>query len=234
MPRSIVAGNWKMNTTLESAAELAAGVAAEAGSVGGVELIVCPPFVSLAAVRGCGGRFRRWRRGAEYAPRGVQGAFTGEVSAEMLVGLCQYVILGHSERRQLFGETDDTVNLKVRAALLAGLRPIVCVGETLEQREAGDAADVVEGQVLAGLADVADITDVVVAYEPVWAIGTGTGRHTGNRPGDNGRRHPGRPARSVRGRRRQRSAALRRQRQPRQRRRLRRPAQHPRRAGGRR
>ncbi len=174
MPRSIVAGNWKMNTTLESAAELAAGVAAGAGSVGNVELILCPPFVSLSAVRNAvAGSGVGVGVGAQNMHHEGSGAFTGEVSAEMLTGLCQYVILGHSERRQLFGETDETVNLKVRAALLAGLRPILCVGETLEQREAGDAADVVEGQVLAGLADVDDITDVVVAYEPVWAIGTG-------------------------------------------------------------
>ena len=172
MPRSIVAGNWKMNTTLQSAVELASGVAAGASAVGGVELILCPPFVSLSAVRdavaGTGVGV-----GAQNMHHEGSGAFTGEVSAEMLLGLCQYVILGHSERRQLFGETDESVNLKVRAALLAGLRPIVCVGETLEQREAGQAADVVEGQALAGLADVADITDVIVAYEPVWAIGTG-------------------------------------------------------------
>ena len=172
MPRSIVAGNWKMNTTLGSALELATGVAAGAGSVGDVELIVCPPFVSLAAVRDAVSG-SRVEVGAQNMHHEGSGAFTGEVSAEMLAGLCQYVILGHSERRQLFGETDESVNLKVRAALLAGLRPIVCVGETLEQREAGDAADVVEGQVLAGLADVTDISDLVVAYEPVWAIGTG-------------------------------------------------------------
>ena len=101
------------------------------------------------------------------------GAYTGEVSPAMLRDLCEYVILGHSERRQLFGESDETVNRKVHAALAAGLRPIVCVGETLEQRENGEAADVVEGQVLAGVADVQDIKTVVVAYEPVWAIGTG-------------------------------------------------------------
>ena len=172
MPRSIVAGNWKMNTTPQSAADLAAGVAAGAGSAGNVELIVCPPFVSLPAVRDAvAGSVVRI--GAQNVHHEGSGAFTGEVSSEMLVGLCQYVILGHSERRQMFGESDETVNLKVRAALLAGLRPILCVGETLEQREAGDAADVVEGQVLAGLADVPDIRDVVVAYEPIWAIGTG-------------------------------------------------------------
>ena len=180
MPRSIVAGNWKMNTTVGEAAALAAEVAAGAASPllpaaaadGGVELILCPPFVSLAAVRDAvaGGPVAVGAQNMHHEP---SGAFTGEVSAPMLQGLCQYVILGHSERRQLFGETDEQVNLKTRAALLAGLRPIVCVGETLAQRESGQAADVVEGQVLAGLADAPDITGVVIAYEPVWAIGTG-------------------------------------------------------------
>lgn len=183
MPRSIVAGNWKMHTTLREAAALAAEVAAGAASPllpavagdsesGGIELILCPPFVSLAAVRDAvaGSPVAVGAQNMHFEP---SGAFTGEVSAPMLQGLCQYVILGHSERRQLFGETDEQVNLKTRAALLAGLRPIVCVGETLEQRESGQAADVVEGQVLAGVADAPDITEVVIAYEPVWAIGAG-------------------------------------------------------------
>ena len=172
MPRSIVAGNWKMNTTIESATALAAGISAVAEIIGGVELILCPPFVSLAAVRDAvSGSVVQV--GAQNMHHEASGAFTGEVSAEMLAGLCQYVIVGHSERRQLFGETDQSVNLKVRAALAFGLRPIVCVGETLEQRESGDAADVVGAQVLAGLDGVDDITNLVVAYEPVWAIGTG-------------------------------------------------------------
>ena len=172
MPRSIVAGNWKMNTTLDDAAALATDVAAGSAEVTGAELILCPPYISLAAVRravnGSGVHV-----GAQNMHYEASGAFTGEVSAGMLRSLCHYVILGHSERRQLFGETDESVNRKVHAALAAGLRPIVCVGETLAQREEGQAADVVEGQVLAGVADVNDITEVVVAYEPVWAIGTG-------------------------------------------------------------
>ena len=172
MPRSIVAGNWKMNTTLEEAVALASEVAAGASDCGEVELILCPPFISLAAVRQAVSG-SPVLVGAQNMHFELAGAFTGEVSPAMLRGLCQYVILGHSERRQLFGETDETVNRKVHAALAAGLNPIVCVGETLEQRERGEAADVVEGQVLAGVADVQDITDVVVAYEPVWAIGTG-------------------------------------------------------------
>ena len=172
MPRSIVAGNWKMNTTLQEATELANDVAAGVSESREVEVIVCPPFISLAAVRRAvsGTAVRVGAQNMHFEPAG---AYTGEVSPAMLRDLCEYVILGHSERRQLFGENDETVNRKVHAALAAGLRPIVCVGETLEQRENGEAADVVEGQVLAGVADVHDIKTVVVAYEPVWAIGTG-------------------------------------------------------------
>jgi triosephosphate isomerase len=161
-----------MNTTLEEAASLAVDIAAGASGAGEAQLILCPPFISLAAVRrSVSGS--SVRVGAQNMHHEAAGAYTGEVSATMLRSLCHYVILGHSERRQLFGETDETVNRKVHAALAAGLRPIICVGETLEQREDGQAADVVEGQVLAGVADVHDISDVVVAYEPVWAIGTG-------------------------------------------------------------
>ncbi len=172
MPHTIVSGNWKMNTTLEEAGALASEVAVGADAAGGVELILCPPFISLAAVRRAV-KGSPVRVGAQNMHYEASGSFTGEVSAAMLRSLCHYVILGHSERRQLFGETDETVNRKVHAALAAGLRPIVCVGETLAQREEGMAADVVEGQVLAGVADVHDIMEVVVAYEPVWAIGTG-------------------------------------------------------------
>ncbi len=172
MPHCIVAGNWKMNTTLDEAAALASGVATGASEAGDAELILCPPFISLAAVQQAVSG-TPVLVGAQNMHFESSGAYTGEVSPEMLRSLCQYVILGHSERRQLFAETDETVNRKVRAALAAGLRPIVCVGETLAQRENGLAADVVEGQVLAGVADVDDITDLVLAYEPIWAIGTG-------------------------------------------------------------
>ena len=172
MPRCIVAGNWKMNTTLDEAVALASEVAAGAPDSNNLEIILCPPFISLAAVRQAVSG-SPVMVGAQNMYFESAGAFTGEVSPEMLRSLCQFVILGHSERRQLFGETDETVNRKVHAALATGLKPIVCVGETLAQREAGQAADVVEGQVLAGVADVHDITDVVLAYEPIWAIGTG-------------------------------------------------------------
>ena len=172
MPRSIVAGNWKMNTNVAEAAALASEVRRGVGPASKVELVLCPPYVSLTAVRdavsGSGIKV-----GAQNMHFEASGAFTGEVAPAMLQGLCEYVILGHSERRQLFGETDDTVNRKVKAALEAGLKPILCVGESLEQRGGGQAAQVVAGQVSAGLAGVGDITSVVLAYEPVWAIGTG-------------------------------------------------------------
>ena len=172
MPDLVVAGNWKMNTTVSEAAALAAGVRDGAAAVAGVELVLCPPFVSLVAVRdavsGSGVKV-----GAQNMHFQESGAFTGEVSPGMLQGLCDYVILGHSERRQMFGETDESVNSKVRAAQAAGLKPILCVGESLEQREQGKAAEIISGQVRAGLEGVADASGLIIAYEPVWAIGTG-------------------------------------------------------------
>ena len=172
MPRAFVVGNWKMNTTPAEAADLASGVRRGFDAAGGVEVVLCPPFVSLAAVREAVGD-SGIRVGAQNMYFETSGAFTGEVSPAMLSGLCDYVILGHSERRQLFGETDESVNRKVHSAIAAELRPILCVGETLEQREQGQAADIIAAQVRAGLRDLVDISSVLVAYEPVWAIGTG-------------------------------------------------------------
>lgn len=174
MPRTLVAGNWKMNTTLAEAVELAAAVAQEAGQAPGVELILCPPAISLAAVRDAVG-VSLVAVGAQNMHFADSGAFTGEIAPSMLRDVARYVILGHSERRQLFGETDELVNRKVLAALRHGLRPILCVGETLQQREAGQAAAVIGRQVRAALSDiaVADSGNLVVAYEPVWAIGAG-------------------------------------------------------------
>jgi triosephosphate isomerase len=161
-----------MNTDVAGAVELASRVRDGAGSVSGLELILCPPFVSLAAVRDTL-RGTEIKTGAQNMHFEESGAFTGEVAPGMLQGICDYVLLGHSERRQLFGETDDLVNRKVHAAIQHGLRPILCVGETLEEREGGRADSVVGGQLRAGLAGVVDISTLVVAYEPVWAIGTG-------------------------------------------------------------
>ena len=177
MPDPVIAGNWKMNTTLAEAAGLAASIRDGLGSVSlssdsNVELILCPPFLCLNTVREtvAGSSIKM---GAQNMHFEVAGAFTGEISPPMLQGICDYVILGHSERRQLFGETDELVNRKVKAAFQHGLRPILCVGEILAQRESGQAGPVVGQQLSAALSELVDITGLVVAYEPVWAIGTG-------------------------------------------------------------
>ena len=174
MATPLVAGNWKMHTTIAEAAVLARSLRRPLSEVEGVTRVVCPPFVSLpvvaAALAGSPVLV-----GAQNMHPEPPGAFTGEVSGRMLQGLCSYVVLGHSERRRLLGEDDAFVNAKVRAALALGLTPILCVGESLEEREAGEAVEVVEGQLAGSLAGVApgDLARVAIAYEPVWAIGTG-------------------------------------------------------------
>ena len=172
MPTTIIAGNWKMNTTRQEAHALVERMRGPLDAVEGVTALVCPPFVHLETVADAL-RGTSVALGAQNMHPESSGAFTGEVSPDMLRGLCQFVILGHSERRELFGETDEFTNRKVRAAISAGLRPILCVGEGLEQREGGVADAVVERQVVLGLDGVEDATPLVVAYEPVWAIGTG-------------------------------------------------------------
>jgi len=172
VPIPVVAGNSKMNTTIHEATRLAAEVRDGLRAMSGTEVVLCPPFVSLQAVRDAvlGSPIKV---GAQNMHFDAPGAYTGEVGPQMLQEICDYVILGHSERRQLYGETDDFINLKVKAAFAHGLRPILCVGETLEQREAGRAGTVVAQQLRGGLAGVIDITHLLIAYEPVWAIGTG-------------------------------------------------------------
>ena len=175
MRTKIVAGNWKMNKTPAEGATLIAGIRKELsdGKLP-VEVVVCPPFTGLdAAAKALAGS--KIGLGAQNMHFEAPGAFTGEVCAEMLKALCvQYVILGHSERRTFFGETDAIVNRKTKMALAAGLTPIVCVGETLAEREANKTEKVVTTQVRDSLAGLgADLAKVVVAYEPVWAIGTG-------------------------------------------------------------
>jgi triosephosphate isomerase len=172
MRTPMVAGNWKMNTTLPEALALVDAMRAELEGVAGVDRVICPPFISLAALH------ERLvdsplRLGAQDVYYEAKGAFTGEISPPMLVGLVDYVILGHSERRHIFGETDETINRKVHAALLHGLRPILCVGETLIENETGQTTEVCFRQLRLGLADVPSLERVVLAYEPVWAIGTG-------------------------------------------------------------
>ena len=173
MTRTImIAGNWKMNMTPAEARGLVAAMIPGLKQVEDVQAVVCPPFVALEAVHGLL-RGTGVALGAQDLHYEDEGAFTGEVSGPMLSGLCDFVIVGHSERRSTFGETDDAVGKKVHAARRAGLRPIVCVGERLEERESGSAEAVVERQLRRALADAGSSDGLVVAYEPVWAIGTG-------------------------------------------------------------
>ncbi len=175
MRTPLIAGNWKMNTDSSTAATLARDIAQHAGEATEVELLVCPPSIYLALVRDALGE-APVGLGAQNMSCQPKGAFTGEISAAMLTDLgAQYVILGHSERRHIFGETDENVNKKTVAALAAGLTPIVCVGELLEDREAGKTGEVIRGQFDGSLAGISaeQIESVVLAYEPVWAIGTG-------------------------------------------------------------
>ncbi len=175
MRKSIVAGNWKMNGNLAANAELVKGLLSTTSGGDSLDVLVCPPAVYLSQVAALlqGSEIAL---GAQNASAFEKGAFTGEVSLSMLAEFdVQYVILGHSERRALFGEDDSQVADKFLAAVAAGFTPIVCVGETLEERQAGKTLDVV-GRQLRAILDVADMTtlaDAVVAYEPVWAIGTG-------------------------------------------------------------
>lgn len=175
MRTPLIAGNWKMHKTAAEALRLAGELLPRIRGVQGVEVCIAPPFTALHAV-GRALEGTALRLGAQNMHWERQGAFTGEVSGPMLAELgVTMVILGHSERRQLFGETDEAVSRKAAGALSFGLTPIVCVGETLEERERGRAFAVVEGQVLGSLKTLGpgDLERIVVAYEPVWAIGTG-------------------------------------------------------------
>ena len=168
----MIAGNWKMNTTVSEAVKLVGEMRPLLDPINNVEKVVCPPFVSLTAVREIlnGSSIKL---GAQNMYFEEKGAYTGEVSPLMLAGLCEYVILGHSERRQYFGETNEIINKKIRAALKAGLKPILCVGESLAQYEAGKTEAVVTDHVTGSLKDIPASVNLVIAYEPVWAIGTG-------------------------------------------------------------
>ena len=170
----ILAANWKMNKTVSEALDLVRELRRLVLDVEGVEIVVCPPFVSLTSVADAL-KATHIKVGAQNMHWEEKGAFTGEVSPVMLKGICDYVVIGHSERRQLFGETDETVNRKVKSALAHGLIPIMAVGESLQQYEAGQTAEVVSSQVRQGLAGITaeQARGIVIAYEPVWAIGTG-------------------------------------------------------------
>ncbi len=176
-----VAGNWKMNKSIAEARELVIGMSVELRGISGVEKVLCPPFTSLMAVAallegsgiGLGAQNMYWEE---------KGAFTGEISPAMVKDLCGYVILGHSERRAYFGETDEMVNRKLRAAEKFGLTPIVCVGETLGEYESNRTREVVSRQTSQSLREISPefAPRMVVAYEPVWAIGTGKASTGGN------------------------------------------------------
>lgn len=176
MRRKVIAGNWKMNKNIGESASLVSDLKNLLSSVSvNADVIVCPPYTSLdtvnALVKGSDVKL-----GAQNMYFEESGAYTGEISAEMLKSAgCEYVILGHSERRTIFGESDETINRKIKKALSAGLKPIFCIGETLEERESGVTNSVIKTQVEGGLKDVSadDMKNIIIAYEPVWAIGTG-------------------------------------------------------------
>ncbi|HAS83844.1 MAG TPA: triose-phosphate isomerase [Verrucomicrobia bacterium] len=173
--KRIIAGNWKMNKTASESQALAEDVKRELGECRDVEVVLCPPFTSLQTVADVVGE-TAIKFGAQNMHWEASGAYTGEISAFMLRSLyCHFVILGHSERRSYFGETDAIINKKTKSAIAASLTPIVCVGETIAERQANSHMDVVRTQVQGSLADIspAELKKIVVAYEPVWAIGTG-------------------------------------------------------------
>jgi len=174
MRKPMMAGNWKMNKTIDEAVSLAMAIKAAVNELNNVDRVVCPPAVDLPAVQAvlAGSNIAVGAQNMHWA---ANGAYTGEVSPGMLKGLATYVILGHSERRQYFAETDETVNKKTKAAFEAGLTPIVCIGESLEQNERGETQSFVSGQVKGALAGITadQVQQLVLAYEPIWAIGTG-------------------------------------------------------------
>ncbi len=171
----IIAGNWKMNKTASEAKTLVEELKAKVKDISSVDIVVCPPFTSIdAAVKAAAGS--NVKVGAQNIHWAENGAFTGEISAQMLkeAGV-EYAIIGHSERRQYFGETDETVNKRLKAALAAGLKPIVCIGELLDEREGGRTEKVLFTQLEGGLDGITEeqMAGIIIAYEPVWAIGTG-------------------------------------------------------------
>jgi triosephosphate isomerase len=176
MRKKIVAANWKMNMTQAESARFVQSLLLDLGDITDVEVVIVPPFTAIAKVMEALGSSQSIKVGAQNMHWEPNGAFTGEISAALLRDLLvRYVVLGHSERRAFFGETDEIVNRKVRAAHEATLRPIVCIGETLEQRDKGSVEKILSIQLRGGLKDLneKELQETVIAYEPVWAIGTG-------------------------------------------------------------
>lgn len=176
MRNKVIAGNWKMNNNLEESEKLINGLKNLLQNENpNCDVIICPPFISLAEASNLI-KDSVIKLGAQNMYFEENGAYTGEISASMLKSTgCEYVILGHSERRTIFGESDEVINKKIKKALSAGLKPIFCVGELLEQRENGTTNNVIKNQIIKGLEGISaeDMKNVIVAYEPVWAIGTG-------------------------------------------------------------
>ncbi len=168
----MIAGNWKMNTTLNEAMELVNEIRQGLGQIDNVDKVICPPFISLAAVKELI-RGSSIKLGAQNIYFEEKGAYTGEISPLMLAHLCEFVIIGHSERRLYFNETGGITNKKIQAALKVNLKPILCVGEKLEENEAGRTEEIVTRQLGASLAGLDYPTGLIIAYEPIWAIGTG-------------------------------------------------------------
>jgi len=168
----MIAGNWKMNTTVSEAVELVNEMRPGLDEIANVDKVICPPFISLATVRELI-KGSSIKLGAQNLYFEEKGAYTGEISPLMLTDLCEFVIIGHSERRQYFNETGEIVNKKVRAALRAKLKPILCIGESLEENEAGRTEAVIARQLRSSLAGIDELDGLIIAYEPIWAIGTG-------------------------------------------------------------
>lgn len=172
MRRPFIAGNWKMNTRIDEAVSLVAQMLEALDHITGVEKVLCPPFISLKSIRDMI-QGTSVRLGAQNMYFKEKGAFTGEISPVMLKDLCQYVIIGHSERRQYFRETDAMVNNKLKSALANEVWPILCIGESLDENESGRTQEVLARQTKTALEGVTASQEIVIAYEPVWAIGTG-------------------------------------------------------------
>ncbi len=172
MRKPLIAGNWKMNTNLNEATSLVRAMLSELDKIAGVEKVLCPPFISLAAVKELI-KNTTIHLGAQNMHFEDKGAYTGEISPLMLLDLCQFVILGHSERRQYFAETNEIISKKVKKAMEFGLNPILCVGESLKDNESGKTEQIITRQVKAGLSGINPTGKMVIAYEPIWAIGTG-------------------------------------------------------------
>lgn len=168
----IIAGNWKMNTTLSEATAFVESILPELDAIKSIEIVLCPPFISISSLKNIvnGTSIKLAAQNMYFVDKG---AYTGEISPLMLVGLCDFVILGHSERRQLFQETGESINKKIKAAIKFGLKPIVCVGESLADKESNNTKSVITSQIESALSEIHATDDITIAYEPIWAIGTG-------------------------------------------------------------